>query len=116
MVLVEAQACGKPVIAGDSGGTAETMQIPETGRVVACEEPEALARAVSKLLLDDALRQQMGERGRQHVMEHFGWDALSLEAAQLFGVDESELQPAQRARDDRGTKAAASTVNDRVEV
>ena len=32
MVLLEAQACGKPVLAGTSGGTSETMRIPETGR------------------------------------------------------------------------------------
>jgi phosphatidylinositol alpha-1,6-mannosyltransferase len=52
MVLLEAQACGKPVIAGASGGTAETMRIPETGLVVPCDGPEALADAVVELLDD----------------------------------------------------------------
>ena len=37
MVLLEAQSCGKPVIAGASGGTAETMQPGETGYVVPCD-------------------------------------------------------------------------------
>src|SRR3954467_15837443 len=50
MVLLEAQACGKPVVAGASGGTAETMQIPETGRIVPCDGPQALAAMVANLL------------------------------------------------------------------
>jgi glycosyltransferase involved in cell wall biosynthesis len=50
MVLLEAQACGKPVVAGASGGTAETMRIPETGHVVPCDTPEHLADLVVKLL------------------------------------------------------------------
>ena len=43
MVLLEAQACGRPVLAGASGGTAETMRVPETGRVVPCDRPQELA-------------------------------------------------------------------------
>jgi phosphatidylinositol alpha-1,6-mannosyltransferase len=40
MVLLEAQACGKPVIAGDSGGTAETMVPGVTGLIADCTSPE----------------------------------------------------------------------------
>ena len=49
MVLLEAQACGKPVIAGASGGTAETMQPGETGYVVPCDQPDDLAAIVAEL-------------------------------------------------------------------
>src|SRR5262249_3774313 len=52
MVLLEAQACGKPVVAGASGGTAETMRIPDTGRVVACDRPDELAALVCELLAE----------------------------------------------------------------
>ncbi|MBY0524710.1 MAG: glycosyltransferase family 4 protein [Gemmataceae bacterium] len=84
MVLLEAQACGKPVLAGDSGGTAEAMAIPETGRVVACDTPEPLAAAVLALLRDASLRARMGQAGRHWVVEHFDWDTLTRQATRLF--------------------------------
>jgi phosphatidylinositol alpha-1,6-mannosyltransferase len=84
MVLLEAQACGKPVVAGASGGTAETMHIPETGVVVPCEEPDALAALLAELLVDRKRRESMGQVARNWVIEHFDWATLSREAAQLF--------------------------------
>lgn len=84
MVLVEAQACGKPVIAGASGGTAETMDVGRTGRIVACETPEPIAAQVSELLLDRRRLGAMGEAARQFVVEHFDWQALAQEARTVF--------------------------------
>ncbi len=84
MVLLEAQACGRPVLAGASGGTAETMQIPETGRVVCCEAPDRLAAEVIELLADPGLLDGMGEAGRRWVVERFDWSALGRQAARLF--------------------------------
>lgn len=84
MVLVEAQACGKPVIAGASGGTAETLEEGKTGRVVPCENPRALAAVVAELLADEPLRLRMGKAARERVVSKFDWDALSVEAGRLF--------------------------------
>jgi phosphatidyl-myo-inositol dimannoside synthase len=84
MVLLEAQACGKPVLAGASGGTAETMHIPQTGQVVDCAAPEALAGRVAELLVDAGLRERMGRSARAWVVEHFDWSSLSRRAEQLF--------------------------------
>ena len=71
MVLLEAQACGKPVVAGASGGTAETMRIPETGRIVSCEGPHELAAVVVELLSDCERLARMGIAARQWVVERF---------------------------------------------
>lgn len=84
MVLLEAQACGRPVLAGASGGTAETMRVPETGRIVNCDSPEPLAQTVVELLSDAALRERMGIAGREWVAENFAWDALAQQAELLF--------------------------------
>jgi phosphatidylinositol alpha-1,6-mannosyltransferase len=89
MVLVEAQACGKPVLAGASGGTAETMRVGETGLVVDCEGPERLAEAVIELLQDRDRLARMGEAGRQWVVERFDWAVLSRKAGGLFGSEDS---------------------------
>ncbi|MHB8974340.1 MAG: glycosyltransferase family 4 protein [Pirellulaceae bacterium] len=84
MVLLEAQACGKPVVAGASGGTAETMRIPETGRTVPCDGPDELAQMIVELLSDPPLRDQMGRAARQWTVERFSWESLSQEASDLF--------------------------------
>ena len=49
MVLLEAQACARAVIAGDSGGTAEAVCAGETGVVTDCSRSEPLAAAVATL-------------------------------------------------------------------
>jgi phosphatidylinositol alpha-1,6-mannosyltransferase len=84
MVLVEAQACAKPVIAGDSGGTAETMLVNETGFIVDCTTPEILAQKLSALLADNELAVQMGQKGRTHVVETLDWENLTKQASRLF--------------------------------
>jgi phosphatidylinositol alpha-1,6-mannosyltransferase len=108
IVLLEAQACGKPVLAGDSGGTAETMRTegekgrggdPEkrrrgegekgspneaTGVIVNCQSPEPLAEAVIDLLGDPQRREAMGRAGRVWVEERFSWEMLSRQADKLF--------------------------------
>jgi phosphatidylinositol alpha-1,6-mannosyltransferase len=84
MVLLEAQACGKPVLAGASGGTVETMRLGETGEIVDCSAPEPLAAAVTALLRDAARRARMGAAGRRWVREHFDWNSLCQQAEKLF--------------------------------
>jgi phosphatidylinositol alpha-1,6-mannosyltransferase len=84
IVLLEAQACGKPVIAGRSGGTAETIDPSRTGEIVDCDAPDLLAGLAADLLQDDTRRERMGTLARQWVVEHFAWDVLSRQAADLF--------------------------------
>jgi phosphatidylinositol alpha-1,6-mannosyltransferase len=84
MVLLEAQACGKPVLAGDSGGTAETMRISETGLIMPCDGPDQLAAQVAQLLADRERLKRMGRAARRWVVENFDWTQLSGNAAELF--------------------------------
>jgi phosphatidylinositol alpha-1,6-mannosyltransferase len=84
MVLLEAQACGKPVIAGASGGTSEAMHAPATGRVVPCETPEGIASVVAELFRDPKQRDSMGQTAREWVVANFDWSALATQAADMF--------------------------------
>jgi phosphatidylinositol alpha-1,6-mannosyltransferase len=84
MVLLEAQACGKPVLAGASGGTTETMRIPETGQVIPCDRPDELATVMVELLSDRERLQRMGQAARCWVVDHFDWETLARQASELF--------------------------------
>jgi phosphatidylinositol alpha-1,6-mannosyltransferase len=94
MVLLEAQACGKPVVAGASGGTSETMSIPKTGHVVPCNRPDELAELINRLLADEPLRASMGEAARAWAVERFSWESLSRHAHELFFGEPAPLAAA----------------------
>jgi phosphatidylinositol alpha-1,6-mannosyltransferase len=86
IVLLEAQACGRPVMAGLSGGTSETIQPSETGLLVSCETPEPIVDAVCPILDDPERGARMGARGRDWVVKRFDWNVLSLQAQEMFGA------------------------------
>ncbi|SET76961.1 phosphatidylinositol alpha-1,6-mannosyltransferase [Marinobacter segnicrescens] len=88
MVLLEAQACGKPILAGKSGGTREAMEEGRTGYLADCTSPDSLKEAVAKILSNDDERQLMGEAGRELVEEHFSWKVLAGKAAVEFELGE----------------------------
>ncbi len=84
MVLLEAQGCGRAVVAGRSGGTGETMMEDRTGLRVNADDVEALGLTVGGLLADAARRQAMGQAGRQWIVERFDWPVLARQAEALF--------------------------------
>jgi len=85
IVLLEAQACGRPVITGASGGTSETIEPGETGLVVVCETVEPGVNAVSDILDHADRAAQLGVRGRERAVTQFDWRVLSRQAQALFG-------------------------------
>ncbi|MFP4389697.1 MAG: glycosyltransferase family 4 protein, partial [Desulfococcaceae bacterium] len=76
MVFLEANAAGKPVIGGVSGGTQDAIVDGETGFRVDAEGPAAIATAIERLLADPDLRKRMGCAGRRRVEREFGWDRV----------------------------------------
>lgn len=74
--LVEAAACGLPVVAGNSGGIPDAVRDGETGFLVAPEDPAALADAICRLLSDPALARRLGHNGRRAVETYFNWDRV----------------------------------------
>ncbi len=84
MVLLEAQACGRPVLAGASGGTSETLREGATGVLVECSDPSTLAAGVVDLLIDPERMDRMGEEARRWAVDQFDWEALTEQAMELF--------------------------------
>jgi len=74
--LVEASACGLPVVAGNSGGIPDAVRDGETGFLVPPEDPAALAAAISRLLADSGLASRIGAAGRRAVETYYNWDRV----------------------------------------
>ena len=71
--VLEASACGVPVVVANVGGLPEIVVDGDTGIIAEKDSPEAMAGALSRLIEDDALRVKMGSTGRRHVMENYEW-------------------------------------------
>lgn len=84
IVLLEAQACAKPVIAGDTGGTADALELGVTGQLVDPRDRLAITRTVCDLIGDSSLRTSMGIAARRMVEREYRWDMLASQAMQLF--------------------------------
>lgn len=90
--ILEAQACGLPVVASAVGGIPETILPGETGLLVPEGDDAALAAAVVSLASDPARLLRMGVAAALHVRGHFGLDRmvdayLAMYAAMLENAD-----------------------------
>ncbi|MCS7240864.1 MAG: glycosyltransferase [Candidatus Bipolaricaulota bacterium] len=85
LVLVEALACGLPVVATDSGGPRELLDEERVGYLVQPKDPTALAQAMRLVMeLSPTERQRMGERGRRHILNRFDLDSIVNEWDALY--------------------------------
>ena len=92
--LLEAMACGKPVVATRIGGVPDVVKDGVTGLLVPPGDSRALAEAVLTLLRDDGLRRRMGEAGRRRVEQLFDQRRLIKDVEQLYA---QVLNPSTRA-------------------
>lgn len=71
VVVVEAMAMGRPVIAPAHGGALEVVEHEHTGLLFAPNDATALADAISRCITDPALRERVAGAGRAHVIDTF---------------------------------------------
>ena len=82
---IEAMSCAVPVVATTGGALPEVVGVSgETGLLVEPNNPEALVEAIRSLLDDPALRQRLGDNGRQRVMERFTWQVTARGTAACY--------------------------------
>jgi phosphatidylinositol alpha-1,6-mannosyltransferase len=84
MVFLEAAACGRPVVAGTSGGAPEAVQEGVTGHVVDPRSPAAVAGTIAALLDDPARAREMGRAGRRWVEQRWSWDSIAATFSDLL--------------------------------
>jgi phosphatidylinositol alpha-1,6-mannosyltransferase len=83
MVFLEANAAGKPVVAGRSGGAVEAVVHGETGLLVDPEDARELRDALHALIADRELRQQLGATGLDRVRSQFDWDSRAAKVREI---------------------------------
>lgn len=75
--VLEAMACGLPIIATDVQGSRELVQNGKNGHLVPVMDPEALVKAMLALMEDGYERRRMGKESRRIAERTFAWEQIA---------------------------------------
>jgi glycosyltransferase involved in cell wall biosynthesis len=84
LVVLEAMARRRAVVATPVGGTPELVVDGETGLLVPPRDPHALADALRRLLADADLRRRLGDAGYARVRDHFSADTMTRRILAIY--------------------------------
>lgn len=93
-VIMEAMSQELPVVATQAGAIGEIVVEGVTGRLVAPEDPAAVAEGLAGLIRDPALRQAMGEAGRRRILKRFAFETGMARISARFGLDTGRREAA----------------------
>jgi len=82
--VLEAMACGIPVVATHGGGTRELIHEGVEGHLVADNDAAVAASHVIRLLENDEVRTAMGRRGREAVESRFSMDGCVQRYEEIY--------------------------------
>ena len=85
-VLVEAMACGVPVVATALGGPTEIIVEEGQGILIPPEDPSAIAREVARLHADPGMRERLAIGGRARVVSAFNRERYLREVEEVYRV------------------------------
>ncbi len=83
-VVVEAMACGTPVVATKRGGLSEVVDDGKSGFLIDYGSADAIANAVLAILSNEALASKMGEFGRHRVERDFTWNSVATRIDSVY--------------------------------
>jgi D-inositol-3-phosphate glycosyltransferase len=102
-VLLEAMACGTPVVASAVGGHVDTVVDGTTGALVPRDDPAVLARKIRELLATPMLRQGYGIAGADRARARYSWQRIGQETLAAY----DRVRRNRRHRVDAGDRAQA---------
>lgn len=84
IMSAEAMACGRPVVSSRFGGIPEVVADRETGLLAEPENAADFAANLGELLDDPALRERLGQCGRERALKFFTWDAVTERVLEAY--------------------------------
>ena len=84
LVLVEAMATGKPVIASDLPGVRTVVNNGKDGFLVEPKNVEDLTLKIQYLLENEEVRKKFGSEGKKKVEEKYSWDKIAWKLAKIY--------------------------------
>ena len=85
LVLVEAMACGKPVIASNLPGVRTVVDSGGNGFLVKPGDVDELVSRMRYLLDNERVREDYGRRGREKVENQYSWDRIGIRLEEIYG-------------------------------
>jgi sucrose-phosphate synthase len=85
LTIVEAAACGLPVIASPTGGPKEILEQCENGLLVDVEHPVAIAEALKKIIADEALWEKYSTNGILATSQLYSWTSFADKYVEIIG-------------------------------
>lgn len=82
--ILEAMACGKPIIASDVGGIPDLVEPGITGYLVPPDQPQALAQALKRLIFDRPMMELFGSNSRRRVLTEFTAERMVQQTMEVY--------------------------------
>ena len=83
LTILEAMACGVPIVASKIGGIPDAVKAGENGLLVQARDSELLADAIIYLLENEDVRERMGKSGRERVKD-YSWERIAEETEKVY--------------------------------
>src|SRR2546426_6921073 len=108
-VILESLAAGLPVVATRIGAILEIIEDEVSGLLVPARDPQALARAILRVLRDQELADRLARAGRERALTHFSFDRTLLELRQLYEEGQRRRDATRKTMWRDRTKAGAAS-------
>ena len=84
VIIIEAMAMGKPVIAFKKGGIIEIIKHNETGLITQLPDAVSLCQSLERLIVAPDERKRLGQNARRSVEEKFSWPRIVMEMTPIY--------------------------------
>jgi glycosyltransferase involved in cell wall biosynthesis len=96
--LLEALACGAPLLVSDAGGNPEVVENGVNGFVFRKGDTKELAKKMKALISDSKMRERMGRESRRIAVERFDWELIAKQTLKYYRESYDDFYSKQHAR------------------